>query len=421
MKKLIIAINLVLLATASAFAEGQVDSTRYLASKLSQNWFISAGFGVNAWQGSDRNPAGDYTKLNGPTYGINLAAGKWITHNIALRLSYDINQAHSFIQGRHIRLTGINFLYGDSPTADANDYYKTSFMYHNLHGDVLISPVDLYMGYYNPNRTYTPYLFAGMGLACVSAHPLVIQSLIAKESRNFEFSFATGLVNSFKISKAFDLDLSFFWSIQEWHIDSWYYEYQGGDGLGKRPRIFDSNYTASLGLTWNLLRGRIYELPYNYEREMREMRERIKELEDQLDDDKPVSAGTPMVVHDTVFQTVNVETPGEYVSYPFSIFFNLDSYQLMSRRDLINLREIAKVALEKNWKIRLRGSCDSATATPEYNQRLSENRCRKIQMELMDMGVPEDQIILVPVGGVHELDPTEFDRRVFVELIKEVK
>lgn len=419
MKKLIIAINLVLLATASAFAEGQVDSTRYLSSTWSQNWFLNANFSVNAWQGSDRNPAGDYLKLNGPSYGIGLGVGKWITHNVALRLAYDVNQAQSFIQGRHINLTGINFLYGDNPTPDANDYYQTSFMYHNLHGDVLVSPVDIYLGYYSPSRVYTPVLFVGMGLACVSEHPLVIQSLLGKESRNFEFSFTTGLINNIKISKALDLNLNFAWSVQEWHIDSWYYEYQGGDGVGKRPRIFDSNYSASLGLTWNLLHGRVYELPYNYEKEMREMRERIKELEDQLGEGNPEPE--TIVVHDTVFQTVNVETPGEYVTYPFSIFFNLDSYQLMSRRDLVNLREIANVARETGWKVRLRGSCDSATATPEYNQRLSENRCRKIQMELMEMGVPESQIILVPVGGVHELDPTEFDRRVFVELIKEVK
>ena len=56
-----------------------------------------------------------------------------------------------------------------------------------------------------------------------------------------------------------------------------------------------------------------------------------------------------------------------------------------------------------------------------YNQRLSENRCRKIQMLLMDMGVPEEQMILVPVGGVKELDPTEYDRRVLIELVKEIK
>ena len=77
--------------------------------------------------------------------------------------------------------------------------------------------------------------------------------------------------------------------------------------------------------------------------------------------------------------------------------------------------------MAKGWKIRLRGSCDSATATAEYNQRLSENRCLKIQSELMEMGVPENQMIIVPVGGVHELNPTEYDRRVLIELVKEIK
>lgn len=413
MKKFIIAISLVLLASASAFGEGQVDSTRYLNSMLNQNWFLSASFSANWWQGSDRNPAGNYTKLNGPTFGGSLSLGKWVTHDIGLRLTYDVNQSQSFIQGRHATNPLIQFLYANNPTPDANDYYQTSFMYHNLHGDVLVSPVDLFLGYFNPGRAYTPVLFVGMGAACVSEHPLVITSLINNDGRNFEFSFDAGIINNFRLSRALDLNVNFTWSVQEWHIDSWYYE----STVGGRPKRYDCNYAASMGLTWYVPRGRVYELPYNYAKEMREMRERIKELEDQLDE----GPGEPIVVHDTVIQTINVETPGEYVTYPFSIFFNLDSYQLMSRRDLVNLREIAKVALETKWKVRLRGSCDSATATPEYNQRLSENRCRKIQLELMEMGVPEDQIILVPVGGVHELDPTEFDRRVFVELVKEIK
>ena len=413
MKKTIIAISLVLLATASAFAEGQVDSTRYLSSKLNQNWFLSASFSANWWQGSDRNPVGDYTKLNGPTFGGSLSLGKWITHNVALRMTYDVNQANSFIYGRHGGLKHINYLYGDPAVGDANDYYQTSFMYHNIHGDVVVSPVDLFLGYYNPDRVYTPLLFVGMGAAVVSKHPSLVQSYLDRKDNgvNFELAFTTGLINNIRISKAFDFHVDLSWSAQRWSIDSWTYEYQG-----TRPKRIDSNYAAAMGLTWYIPRGRVYELPYNYANEMREMRERIKELEDQLDNQPG-----PTVVHDTVFQTVTVEAPGEYVTYPFSIFFNLDSYQLMSRRDLVNLREIAKVARETGWKIRLRGSCDSATATPEYNQRLSENRCRKIQMELMDMGVPEDQMILVPVGGVHELDPTEYDRRVFVELIKEVK
>ena len=121
---------------------------------------------------------------------------------------------------------------------------------------------------------------------------------------------------------------------------------------------------------------------------------------------------------DTIVKIVTLQTD-ELVSYPFSIFFHRDSYELMSNRDLVNLREISRVALENNYKIRLRGSCDSATATPSYNQTLSENRCRKIMTELMKMGVPEDQIILMPKGGVKELNPTEYDRRVVIELVKD--
>lgn len=415
MKRFILVSSIILFASFHAIAGMKADTTvRYLASKFGQNWFITADGTVNWWQGSDRNPAGNYTTLNGPSFGGSLSLGKWITHNIGLRLTYDVNQGQSFIQGRHVNLTNINFLYGDNPTPDANDYYKTNFMYHNVHGDVIISPVDLIQGYYNPKRFYTPVIFLGMGAACVSEHVFVTQSLLNKEARNFELSFNAGLINNFRLNDALDLNLTFALSGQEWHIDSWYYEF-GANGGTPRPKIADFNYQAALGLTWYLVRGRVYELPYNYEKEMKEMEKRIKNLEDELANIEPVE------IHDTIVQFINTETEGEIVSFPLSIFFNKDSYQLMSKRDLVNLREIANVAMDKGWKIRLRGSCDSATASPAYNQRLSENRCRKIQMELMEMGVPEDQMILVPVGGVKELDPTEFDRRVLIELVKEIK
>ena len=275
------------------------------------------------------------------------------------------------------------------------------------------------LGYYD-NRFYTPVVAIGMGLACISEHTFVTQTFIEEgfhSSRNFEPSANVGLINNFRLNKNFDLSLSAMLTATRFSIDSW------TSGEYGRPRAVDFNYAMGLGITWNLsgsdeYGSRIYELPYNYSKEMREMRERIRGLENELDDclrNRPT---------DTVYQIIGTtvtDTVHEIVSFPLSIFFNRDSYQLMSRRDLVNLQEIARVALEKGWKIRLRGSCDSATATPEYNQRLSENRCNKIKLELMDMGVPEDQFILVPVGGVKELDPTEFDRRVLIELVKELK
>lgn len=428
MKRIILAIG-ILFATLTGWSSTlQSDSTRYLASTLGQNWFVSVNGSVNWWQGSDRIPAGNFTTLNGPSFGGGVAVGKWITHNLALRLTYDVNRGKSFINGGHDNLTHIHFLYVDrnQPITVEQDgvthqYYETSFMYHNLHGDVMISPVDLILGYYD-NRFYTPVIVMGMGIGCVSEYFLVTQSLLKGEAKNFELSFNAGMINKFRMNKNFDLDLGFMLSGQRWTIDSWTYEYGASAGGDIRPKIADLNYMATLGLTWNLsgnetTGSRIYELPYNYSDEMREMRERIKTLEDDLDEclrNRPVDT---VIINDGG----TTDTIVEIVSYPLSIFFHRDSYRLMSKRDLVNLREIARVAMEKGWLIRLRGSCDSATATPEYNQRLSENRCNKIKLELMDMGVPENRFVLIPVGGVKELDPTEYDRRVIVELVKAFK
>lgn len=439
MKRIIIICALIC-GTLSAFAQERAerstyssDTTRYLASTLGQNWFVSINGSVNWWQGSDRNPAGNYTQLNGPTFGTGVAVGKWITHSLALRLSYDIHRSHSFINGLHTNLPNLQFLFNEGPTPDENGYYNTSFMFHNLHGDVLLSPVDLILGYYD-DRFYTPVVAFGMGVACVSEHFFVTQTLIQdgwNKNKNLERSAFFGLINNFKMNKNFDLVLSTTLTASRFSIDSWTSGEYGAAGEAEpRPRKFDLNYAVDLGLTWNIsgndqTGSRIYELPYNYSNEMREMRRRINHLEEELEE----CMRHPH--YDTVIQVVSsgvdpnaqavTDTVTEIVSFPFSIFFNLDSYELMSGRDLVNLREIARVALEKGWKIRLRGSCDSATATAQYNQVLAENRCLKIQDELFNMGVPREQTILVPVGGVSELNPTEYDRRVLLELVKEIK
>lgn len=461
-------------ATTTAFGQattvGDKEPTRYLASTLKQNWFISVDGNIDWWKGSDKNPAGNYTAVQWgkPSFGGSLGFGKWITHNIGVRLAYDVNGGKSYIDGLHAGNRKLNFLFNgtfnydenyattgiytytpgknDFPTetgADENGYYNTSFIYHNLHVDVLLSPIDLIQGYYNPNRVYTPVIYAGMGIAALNGGILVIPNIIhnnqnksnpgAVRGINYEFSVDAGLINNFRLNNWLDLHLDLKWSGQRWNIDTWFNEpgnQQGGwiypDGspatgnvpndAGQMPTYYgrhrlDHNFAVGLGLCFNI--NRIYELPNNCNEEMEEFKRRLAECEEQL-----AHTPVPVTIHDTIVQIVNAQTE-DLISYPFSIFFNLDSYQLMSRRDLVNLREIAEVAKANGYKLRLRGSCDSATASAAYNQTLSENRCRKIMMELMEMGVPESQIIMMPVGGVAELNPTEFDRRVLIELVKE--
>lgn len=413
MKKLLLTVIAIIAFGSSVWADGHVDSVRYLTTRWRRNWFISADATVNWWQSSLTAPdvfVNNFTKVDWahPHIGFSANFGKWINHKMGVRVSYTNNQISSFIYGRHPSLHHFQYIYGDPATLveahNGMEVYKTSMRFHNLRADYLVSPIDFFQGYYNPNRIWTPVLYVSAGGSFVSNDLLVTQSVIKYinyktgtmtngDATNFELALGAGLLNNFRISEHFDFNLDIVWLFQRWTIDSWTYEFGGyGPEYSTRPKRFDNMYSAALGLTYYFTR--MYEV-YDFAQE------------------------APCPPCDTIpSKIVTVETD-DFISYPFSIFFHRDSYQLMSNRDLVNLREIANVAKEYNYKIRLRGSCDSATATPSYNQTLSENRCRRVMLELLQMGIPEDQIILVPVGGIKQLDPTEYDRRVVVDLVKD--
>ena len=423
MKRLFITIITLLAISSSVMADGHIDSVRYLTTRWRRNWFVSADATVNWWQGSMRMPEGftnSFTKVywDQPHFGVSANFGKWINHKTAVRFSYDNTVINSFINGRHNTPNEqhIQFLYGDDPelveSVNGMEVYRTFMHYKNLTAQYMVSPIDFFQGYYNPKRIWTPVIYASAGAALTSNRLFFVQNMMdfvnygkpydltKVDGTNFELSLGAGLLNNFRISEHFDINLDIKWNFHRYTLDSWAHEYDDGpiaffteNEQHIRPKRFDNMYTAALGLTYYFTR--MYEL--------------------YVPGDSITDAARPC---DTIVKIVSLQTD-ELVSYPFSIFFHRDSYQLMSNRDLVNLREIARVALENNYKIRLRGSCDSATATPSYNQTLSENRCRKIMTELMQMGVPEDQIILMPKGGVKELNPTEYDRRVVIELVKD--
>ena len=432
MKKVFITIIAFLAISSAAMANGHVDSVRYETTKAWKNWYISASATCNWWQGSMRTPdvfTKSFTAVEWgkPTFGFNVYVGKWINHKVAVRLGYSNTRINSYIYGRHSNYEALQWLYvGDNPQPveahDNMEIYRTSMRYHRLQGDFMFSPIDFFRGYYNDKKIWTPVLYLTMGGAYTSKDFFAIKTIVdvAKEKKedpdaarvkgNFELALGAGLSNNFRLGKHLDINLDLAWTFQRWTIDTWTYEIGSHPETmvnGIRPKRFDNMYTASLGLIYYFTRE--YDLPINCCDEMDSLRKKLDEF-----------VVAPVPVPDTIVKFVNVQTE-DIISYPFSIFFNRDSYQLMSKRDLINLREIANVAKENGYKLRLRGSCDSATATPAYNQTLSENRCRKIMSELMQMGIPEDQIIIAPMGGVKELDPTEYDRRVLIELIKEAE
>jgi outer membrane protein OmpA-like peptidoglycan-associated protein len=111
-------------------------------------------------------------------------------------------------------------------------------------------------------------------------------------------------------------------------------------------------------------------------------------------------------------------TVKEVAAAPVSVFFNIGSAKIASKKDLVNLQSLVDVAKANNKKIIVTGSADSKTGSAALNQKLSEKRAQAVKDELVKMGVSESNIEVKGVGGVSQMDPTAYDRRAVVEIAK---
>lgn len=393
MKKAFITLCVVLMAATSAFAGGDDNNNRYVHSKPYHNWFIDAAVTGSFFQSNDFVPS-DFSVIRGPFVGGSAKFGKMVTPMLGFRVAYDYH-----------------------PAKNHNEATVGYFSYKNAHFDMLFSPMDLLAGY-NMNRFFRLYLYAGMG---VMGYDRDGGKIFITKSSALELGIDGGLINNFRISRSLDFHIDLQATITRWSFDetAWHpYRYRVHTDL-----------EAMAGLTW-YLGGRRFETVADFvpeptdcsaqESRINELEQQVNNLQEMLD-----NANNQVVVDDnnhevyltdTIVRVINGETV--VVSYPFSIFFNVGSYELRDGRDRINLQEIAQVAINHNLKVNLRGTCDSGTASAAFNRTLAENRCNKVKDELVRIGVPASNITLEPVGGVNELTPAEYDRRVLITFSK---
>lgn len=374
MKRFFITVCAVLMASTAVFAGNQPESNRYIASKWGQNWFLGLRGGINYWSGKGGVQSGT------PNFGGGLYVGHWVNHYVGLRLNYDLHQ-NANVDGK--------------------------FFYHNLFGNVMFSPIDMFRGNYDENRVYTPVIYAGAGVVMNSGNK-VFANPFTGSTANREMVGVAGLMNVFKLSRIVDLHIDLQIATQRWSIDQTHFA---------KP-ILHNEYSAEIGLTFNL-GGRSYDKPYDCDEALRQNEELIRQLRNENEELRNRPAVVEQKPCDTIVKFVNVDGENQLISTPFSIFFNKGSYEITSKRDLVNLGEMVKAAKAGDYKIRLRGTCDNATGSRETNMRLAENRCRRVKEELVKLGFAESNIVVDAAGGVSELaPPAELDRRVFVELVK---
>ena len=400
MKKAIITLSVIMLTVMSAFAQSGDETTRYYTPKGTQGWFVDlAGtYSLFASTGSQYRKINTYygglNQTNARNlFGLSAKLGRRVGTSAAVRVGYDWH-----------------------PSYNADSY----FSFKSLHVDFMESPLDFLMGY-NPDRFYTMWLYGGVGLLACDKFPNGktwggnYRFLIHWNSA-LELGAHAGIMNNFRISNRLDFHIDLQTVITSWHYDS--------DTRDYWTEWHRAHYelTAMAGFMY-YIGGRRFDVAEKaeiVETDCSAQERRIEELVEELERCRANNnvtidnQGNVVQPSDTIVKFVE----GESITYPFSIFFNKGSYDLRDGRDRVNLEEFAKVAKANGYKVTLRGTCDSATASSAFNQTLAENRCNKIKQELVKLGVPENNIIINAVGGVKELNPTEYDRRVLIQLSK---
>jgi len=115
-------------------------------------------------------------------------------------------------------------------------------------------------------------------------------------------------------------------------------------------------------------------------------------------------------------ETIVTKEVTKLATTPVSVFFNINRTKIASKKDLVNVEQLANYAKENNCNIVVTGYADSATGSAERNQKLSEGRAEAVKNALVDMGVDASKITTVAQGGVDTLSPISYNRRATVEI-----
>ena len=379
MKKFLIMLAIAGVSLTSMAQETETTTEKYSVATNSfwSNWFVQGGVQWTAFYSSLEH---GFDTSNNPLKSFrsnpqaSVAIGKWFTPGLGLR-------------------TKVSGIWGK-----ANG---DSFKYWNAQEQVLFNLSNMFCGY-NPKRVYNCIPFAGAGFARNMSSDMYAMGMII------------GLLNEFNINKRVAINLELGWNRLE---NDFYSEGHANNG----PRGWDShdNYLyAELGLTLNIGKTGWAKVP-DVDAIKALSQSQIDALNAQLADSKSENERLKAMLNEKPKEVAMPESIKQFITTPVSVFFNIGKTDVANPKDLVNVEALAKYAKTNNSKIMVTGFADSATGTPQINQKLSVKRAEIVKGELIKMGVPADNISTQAHGGVETLSPISFNRRATVQITEQ--
>ncbi len=395
MKKLFMVLAFAGVSVASMAQEDAVNRYSVATNSFWSNWFIQVGANWNAFYTDEEHGVrGDLDLSNSPfekersSLGAAIAIGKWFTPGIGLRTK---------LQGIWGKMPHV----GATPNGARMGNVEGRFVrYWTLSEDVLLNLSNMILGY-NPNRVWNFIPFFGGGL-----------------SRNmtdnyYAMHLRVGLLNEFRLSKRVALNLELGWNRSEEDFSGkWGNTLKNGhNGRGWEDK--DNTLYGELGFTFNLGKATWDAVP-DVDAIKRMYQAQIDALNSQLNDANAEIARLNNLIKNHKCPTC--PDVHEFITTPVSVFFNLNRTEIASQKDLVNVRALAKYAVDNNSNLLVTGYADSATGSVDHNQWLSERRAETVAGELEGMGVSSSKITTRGLGGVDTLSPIEFNRRATVQI-----
>ncbi len=384
MKRFFIALAALCLSGSVAMAQGttEVPVHKYSVATNSfwANWFVSGGLDFNAAYPSQDNCSNDnpFSSDRG-TFGFSVAVGKWFTPSIGLRTKF---------QGLWAKQVNTN-----------TDHH--SYKYWNLHEDVLFNASNLFFGY-NEKRVWNLIPYVGIGVARNMSDD------------NYDISYNAGLLNNFRVSKRVQIFADVYAMAIEGSFDGAKPDPWVGTKKDKKSH-WDKFFGINVGVTYNLGKCTWEKTP-DVDALMAMNKEQMDALNASLKEQQDENARLRDLLANQKKETVVEKATSTLVATSQSVFFNIGSSKIASRKDLVNVKEVAEYAKANNSKIVVTGYADSKTGSASFNQQLSEKRAKVVADELVKMGVNRDNIIVEGKGGVNTISPFSYNRRATVKL-----
>ena len=388
MKKFVIGAAL-LGMSMTAFAQQADPTMKYSVATNSfwSNWFIQVGGDYNIWysnqeHGRRLDNGGDFDFLSKQrrSFGGSVAIGKWFTPGIGLRTK---------LQGFNSKKIGAVGV--------------TSQHFWSLNEQIMFNLSNLFMGY-NPERVWNISPFIGGGMARnMSANRYVMQ-------------LSAGINSSWRLCRNLDLYAEAGWNRMEDNFDGNEMAQLSNTHHGRGWEDKDNHLYAEIGLTFKLGKATWNKTP-DVDAIKALSQSQIDALNSQLNDLNAENGKLRKELAEKPKTTVLTKSLKEFVATPISVFFNIGKIDVALLKDLVNVRALAKYAIENNSHILVTGYADSSTGTPAINQRLSEQRANAIVEELVKMGVNRSNIRTAAGGGVKMLEYPDYDRRATVQIV----